>query len=256
MNPAFRPLVLASFLLPLLPLASPADQAPLPTVEELIAKIDELYRSQTSHSRLEMHIATPHWQRRLSLEMWTRGMDETLIRIDAPKKDAGTATLRRQRAMWNYFPRIDKVMKVPPSMMMSAWMGSDFTNDDLVKETSLLEEYRAELLQPERADPAYYYIDLFPKERTAAVWGRIAIVVRRTDLLPVRQEFYDERGRQMRRMEFDDVRQLGGRRIPTTITVLPLGKEGHRTAIRYLEAQFDQELDTDQFSLRNLRRQR
>ncbi|NKB68508.1 MAG: outer membrane lipoprotein-sorting protein [Candidatus Latescibacteria bacterium] len=254
MNPAL-PLPLLALLLVFAP--SPVRSnppSPEPTVAQLIAQADELYRSQTSHSRLEMDIETPHWQRRLVMEIWTRGMDETLIHIEAPKKDAGTATLRRQQAMWNYFPRIDKVMKVPPSMMMSAWMGSDFTNDDLVKETSLLEKYDAELLQPEGADPAFYYIDLVPKERTPTVWGRIRVVVRRTDLLPVREEFYDERGRQMRRMEFADVGNLGGRRVPTTITVRPLGKEGHSTTIRYLEAQFDLELAPDQFSLRNLRR--
>ncbi|HIC69853.1 MAG TPA: outer membrane lipoprotein-sorting protein [Candidatus Latescibacteria bacterium] len=99
-------------------------------VARIVDRVDKLYRSSTSHSRFEMLIVNPNWERRLVMEIWTRGMNETFIRIETPKKDAGIATLRRGAEMWNFFPKIDKVMKVPPSMMMGSWMGSDFSNDD------------------------------------------------------------------------------------------------------------------------------
>jgi outer membrane lipoprotein-sorting protein len=110
----------------------------------LLKKIDELYRSDNSISTMKMSIITPNWQRTLEMQSWTIGMNDTFIRILSPKKDRGVATLKKGREMWNYFPKINKVIKVPPSMMMGSWMGSDFTNDDLVREVSLVKEYHVE----------------------------------------------------------------------------------------------------------------
>ncbi|GIX06061.1 MAG: outer membrane lipoprotein-sorting protein [Candidatus Poribacteria bacterium] len=235
--------------LAVLAVCAPAQE---PNVEEILRHLDALYRSRTSHGRLEMTIITPHWERTMELEIWTEGMEKTLILIHAPKKDAGTATLRIGSEMWNYFPKIDKVMKVPPSMMGASWMGSDFTNDDLVRETSYQEDYTARLLPSE--DPETYAIELVPHQDTPTVWGRIVMTVRRSDWIPVRFDFYDERGNRTRELRFSEVRTLGGRTIPTVMEVVPLTKEGHRTVVRYLEAAFDIELPRDLFSLRSLRR--
>ena len=227
-----------------------------PNVEQIIDHMDQLYRSHTSYSAIEMIIVNPNWQRQLRMKMWTEGMDKTFIYITAPKKDAGIASLRMGTEMWNYFPKIDKVMKVPPSMMMGSWMGSDFTNDDLVKESTLMDDYASRLVQPEPADPGLYYIELVPREQAPTVWGRILLEIGRQDLLPRREFYYDEKGRTMRRLEFGDVKMLGGRKIPATMELIPLNKEGHRTIIRYLEAGFDEPLDKDTFTLRNLRKKR
>ena len=110
----------------------------------LLKEIDELYRSATSISTMKMEIVTPNWQRTLEMQSWTVGMEDTFIRILSPRKDRGVATLKKGNEMWNYFPKINKVIKVPPSMMMGSWMGSDFTNDDLVKEASLVDDYHVE----------------------------------------------------------------------------------------------------------------
>jgi len=147
-------------------------------------------------------------------------------------------------------------MKVPPSMMMGSWMGSDFTNDDLVKENTLIEDYISTLMQPENANPENYYVQLVPREQTATVWGRIILVVQKKDLFPLKQEYYDDKGSLMRIMEFTDVQVLGGRTIPVTTIMTPLSKKGHRTIIRYLKAEFDLELDPETFSLRNLQKKR
>lgn len=127
-----------------------------PEVQEIIDRVDRLYRSDTSYGEIEMTIITPDWRRRLRMKIWTEGMDKTFLYITSPQKDAGIATLRIGSEMWNYFPKINKVMKVPPSMMMGSWMGSDFTNDDLVKESSLLRDYSARLINPEGADKDHY----------------------------------------------------------------------------------------------------
>jgi outer membrane lipoprotein-sorting protein len=227
---------------------------PAPDVAAIVAKLDRLYRADTSYAEMEMQIVNPNYQRTLTLNIWSEGMKKTFIRVLSPVKDRGIATLRLDREMWNYFPKIDKVMKVPPSMMMGSWMGSDFTNDDLVKETSLLDDYDAKLITPPGAEPAYYYIELIPKQQTASVWGKIIAVIHKQDYLPVRDEYYDEKGVQMRRIEFKDIRELGGRRIPAVMELTVLNKPGNKTVIRYLKANFNQGVPADTFTLRNLQK--
>jgi len=231
----------------------------LPTdVRTIVEKADALYRSDASSAKIEMTIVTPNWERTLNMDVWTEGMDKTFIVINSPAKEKGIATLRIESEMWNYFPRINKVMKVPPSMMMGQWMGSDFTNDDLVKESTLLDDYVGELFIPDDANPDYYYIRLTPKEMTVTVWGKIELVVQKETYLPVQQVYYDEKGNKMRIMDFKDVKDLGGKRIPSLLEMTPLGreKEGHSTLIRYLEVNFDEELPRDTFTLRNLQKKR
>ena len=146
-------------------------------VESIVKKMDQLHRSETSHAEIEMQITTPHWERTLAMTVWTKGMDQTFIRITAPKKELGVATLRIGNEMWNYLPKTNKVMKIPPSMMMGSWMGSDFTNDDLVRESSMLNDYTYKLIKSEDAVPGQLYIQLTPKEDSPIVWGKIVAAV-------------------------------------------------------------------------------
>jgi len=219
----------------------------------IVKKIDELYRSQSSYTEMEMEIVTPHWQRTLRMKVWTKGTRHTFIRITAPAKEAGVATLRVGNEMWNYLPNTNKVMKIPPSMMMSSWMGSDFTNNDLVQEFTLLDDYNFDLVHPDTARQGYLYIRAIPKQDRPIVWGKQLITVRKSDSLPVREEYYDEKGNLMRVLNFRDITQLGGRTIPAVMEMLPKDKEGNRTVIRYLDARFDTNVSDDIFSLRNLR---
>jgi outer membrane lipoprotein-sorting protein len=224
----------------------------VPGAAEIVDRMDRLFRSATSASTIEMEIVTPDWRRTLRMEIATEGMDKTFIRLMYPNKEKGVATLRIGTEMWNFFPRINKVMKVPPSMMMSSWMGSDFTNDDLVKESSLRDDYTHELVEPEGADPRYYYLELVPREGAAVVWGKVLFTVLRDGLMPEREEFFDERGALVRVMTFGEVRTLGGRRIPTVLEMQPLTRSGHSTVIRYIDAEFDMKLPVGTFTLRNL----
>ncbi|UCD63108.1 MAG: outer membrane lipoprotein-sorting protein [Candidatus Zixiibacteriota bacterium] len=222
-------------------------------VREIIQTIDELYRSETSYSEFEMEIVTPHWQRTLVMKAWSQGMDKTFIRIESPKKDKGVATLRIENEMWNYLPKTNKVIKIPPSMMMSSWMGSDFTNDDLVKEFSLFEDYSYELIEMEGDRDDLVYVNCIPREDLPVVWGNIVIAAQEKDYIPVWQKFYDEEGQLMRVWVYSDVRQFGGRAIPAAMEMLPQTKEGHKTVIRYTKLEFDVGVGDEVFSLRNLR---
>ncbi len=223
-------------------------------VETIVKKIDELYRSQTSVARLEMTIITPHWERTLALTAWTKGTDKTFIRIDAPKKEKGVSTLRIGNEMWNYLPKTNKVLKVPPSMMMGSWMGSDFTNDDLVKESSMRDDYLYALIAPPDAQPDHLYIQFTPKEDSPIVWGKIIAAVCARDLIPVWQHFYDEKGNLMRILNFEGIKSFNGKTIPAVMEMMPQNKDGHKTVVRYLKAEFDVPIDDGVFTRRNLQR--
>jgi len=222
-------------------------------IKKLIKEVDDLYRSEASYAELEMEIVTPHWERTLVMKSWTEGMDKTFIRISSPLKEKGVATLRIENEMWNFLPKTNKVMKIPPSMMMSSWMGSDFTNDDLVKEFSLFEDYTYELIEVDTPATDLHFINCIPRENLPIVWGNIVIAVLKDRHLPVWQKYYDEKGHLMRVMTYSEVTKFGERLIPATMEMVPLTKEGQKTVIRYKEIEFDIEVDKEIFSLRNLR---
>jgi outer membrane lipoprotein-sorting protein len=249
------PLFLALLLttpLPGGPSPLPAQIQPAGEAERIVRRMDELYRSETSEGLVEMEIVTPNWSRTLKLRVWSRGMKDTFIRVLEPKKEAGFATLRLGNEMWNYLPKTTKVLKVPPSMMMSSWLGSDFTNDDLVKEYTFIESYHFEMTTPEAPEKGLLYVRCIPKEGLPIVWGFIVLAVREADLLPVWENFYDEKGTLAREIAFRDIKTFGIRTIPSTMELVPKNEEGRKTILRYLEARFDLPLDPGIFSLRNL----
>lgn len=222
-------------------------------VKKILDGVDRLYRSEHSFGTLEMRIETPDWKRTLDINIWASGLDKTFIRILSPQKDKGVATLRIQNDMWNFFPKIDKTMKVPPSMMMGSWMGSDFTNDDLVKESTFLKDYESALTEPKVADADNYYIELKPKEKTATVWDRIVLIVNKQTSIPVRQEYYDDKGVKIREIVFKDIKKFGNRNIPAVMELTPFNKTGHKTTIEYKELKFDS-VDEAVFSQINLQK--
>ena len=229
-------------------IASPAQD-----VEEVVRRMDELYRANSSYAKVEMEVVTPHWQRTLLMDSWTEGSSKTFIRILSPPKEKGVATLRLKNEMWNYLPRVSKVIKIPPSMMMGSWMGSDFTNDDLVKEFTLLDDYTYRFIRPQDAKPDLLYIEFKPKENLPIVWAKIVAAVEKERLLPVWNRYYDDSGHLMRIIDYKDVKRLGGRLIPSVMELIPQDKEGQKTVLRYLDAEFNIPQANDIFSLRNLR---
>lgn len=217
---------------------------------DLIDRMEEIYRGDTSKARLTMTIETPEYQRTLTLEARNQGQENSFIRILSPRKDRGIATLKLDQEMWNYFPKINKVIKVPPSMMMGSWMGSDFTNDDLVKQTTLTEEYNLTLDET----AGQYRITLVPKAQTVTVWGKIDYIVDKANLIPVAQNFYDDDGTMVRRLEFQEPVVFSGKLLPSVLEMTPINKEGHRTRVRYDALEFDPpDVSDDDFTLRNLK---
>jgi outer membrane lipoprotein-sorting protein len=220
---------------------------------DIMTKMDELYRSKSSYSDVEMKIITPHWQRTLEMKIWTEGTDKTFIRILNPKKEKGMGTLRIGNEMWNYLPKTNKVMKIPPSMMMGSWMGSDFTNDDLVEEFTYIKDYTYEWAMIEAPEEDVLYIKAIPREDLPVVWGHLVMAIREADYIPLWEKYYDEKGEPMRTMIFSDVQQYGKRKLPSTMEMIPENKEGHKTMVRYTNATFDMAVEDKIFSLKNLR---
>ena len=220
------------------------------SARDIIDEMEQLYRGDASEARITMVVETPQYQRTLKMTGQSLGRELGFFRILAPKKDRGIATLKRHDEMWNYFPRINKVIKVPASMMMGAWMGSDFTNDDLVKETQLIDAYQLALEE----SPDEYTISLTPLEDTVTVWGRIDYVVAKQPLLPLSQTFYDDDGMKVRVLKFSEPREFGGRLMPSVLEMTPLNKQGHKTRVIYEEITFDPPDVTEQtFTMRNLK---
>lgn len=226
-----------------------------PSAREIVDRVDQLLRGESSHGTVAMEIVTAEWSRSLDLEIWSLGTEYALVRVLAPRKDAGTATLKSGNDLWNYLPRVDRTIKLPPSLMSSAWMGSHFTNDDLVKESRLIEDYDITIgFEGLRDGVAVWEFALTPKPEAPVVWGRIEEQIRKADLMPVWARFYDERGELARTMTFDDYRRMGGRLVPARSVIEPVDKPGESTVLRYRELEFDIGLAPSFFSLQRLQR--
>ncbi len=244
-----RALVLA------LVVASPvAAFAAPPDVSALLRHLDDLYRSRSSVARIEIEVATLRSTRSMRLQAWTRGEDRTLVLVEAPPREAGTATLRVGQNLWNWLPRISRTIRVPPAMMLASWMGTDFTNDDLVKESSLHDDFTARI-DRRSASPPGWWLALDVKPGVVGRWARLEILVS-DDRLPVEERHYDRKGRLARTMTFDEVKVLGGRKLPARITLVPADVAGQRTVMRYLDVSFDVPVPDDTFSLSRLERGR
>jgi len=226
-----------------------------PNLTQLTEILDDLYSSEASIARIEMTVTTPRRTRTMRMRVWTRGEDRALILIESPSRERGTATLRRDRNLWNYLPRISRTIRVPPSMMLSSWMGSDLTNDDLTQSTSYRNDFDGQVVG--RAENGRGWLIRYDAhEGTVGLWRRIEYVVNEAGTLPVLARYYDRRMRLARVMRFEDVREMDGRRIPTRLVLEPRDREGHRTEMRYVEMDFDANVSESTFSLTQLERRR
>lgn len=223
------------------------------SAKEILDRVDDLYRSKSSHGKMTMHVRTAHWERTLRMEFWSKGKEKTLVRILAPKKERGTATLRSGNNVWNYLPKVKRVIKVPSSMMSASWMGSHFTNNDLVKEVRMAEDYTFEITAEKGR---VVEITCIPKEGAAVVWGKVLVIADRETYLPVKIYYYDEDMELARTLQFDDIKEIGGRRLPVRLTVVPADKPSESTVIIHTEYTFDLEVDDSMFTLRALQKRR
>ena len=224
-----------------------------PTGREVIDREEKAFWGTTVQARLTMTVTTPRWERTLELQTWMERPRRSFIRILAPAKEAGIGSLRIGSEMWNYLPAVERTIKIPPSMLTQSWMGSDFTNDDLVKESSIVDDYTQRIIATDTAGGvAVYVVELLPKPDAAVVWGRIVLRVRKADFLPARGEYYDERGTLVRVMTFSDVRVLGGRTVPTKWELRSVMKPGNVTTMVMKSATYDASIPDEIFTQRNL----
>lgn len=223
---------------------------------EIIRKADEKARGiESSQGTMRMTIVRPSWSREVEIKSWTKGRDYSLMLITAPARDQGTAFLKRDKEIWNWQPSIDRAIKLPPSMMMQSWMGSDFTNDDLVRESSIVVDYTHDLLGSEIIEGMdCYKIQLNPKPEAPVVWGKVITWIEKNELLQLKTEFYDEDDYLVNTMYGKNVRMLGGRLLPTRLEMVPAEEEGKMTVVEQLDLTFDNPISENFFSIQNMKR--
>ena len=257
-------LALTIFVLPVtaLPQVKGRAAAPLldpqtgrPIIQNVIRYLDDLFRSDSSIARLSLVVTRPRRTQTLEMKVWTRGTEKALVVIEKPERDAGTATLKVGDNLWNYLPRIARTIRIPPSMMLSSWMGSDFTNDDLVRESSLLKDFDA-TLKGRSEEPKGWLVELTAKEGVVGLWQRIEYIITPDASLPVQAQYFDRKGRLARTLTFEDVREFSGRRIPSHMVLTPTDKKGQKTEMFYKEIVFDVNVPEDTFSLSRLEQNR
>lgn len=224
-------------------------------IKEIVRKADEKLRGTSSKGVYEMTIQRPGWSRSISMKSWTLGTEYSIIYISSPAKEKGQVFLKRKNEMWNWVPSIDRMIKIPPSMMMQSWMGSDFTNDDLVKESSLVKDYEHKLLGADIVE-GYdcYRVELIPHEDAPVVWGKILMWIDKADLLWLKAEFYDEDDFLINTEILSDIKLMDDRVIPTRMEMIPAEKEGHKTVMIFKEMDFDAPLKESFFSIQNMKR--
>ena len=228
-------------------------------VKELVDRANKALRGDSSRGRLSMTIETPDWKRTLEVEGWNKDRTFAFIVIRAPAKEKGETTLRRQNEMWLWMPKVERVIKIPPTMMHSAWQGSDFTYEDIVKADSIVKDYTHKLLSTKHEEGrTVYHIEALPKPDAPVVWGKVVTDVALYDsdqaVVPLLEEDYSERGELIRTITLSDVKILGGRRVPARLECVPNAKKGQKTILIYKDLQFDLPLSDDFFSYQRIQK--
>jgi outer membrane lipoprotein-sorting protein len=227
------------------------------SAKEIVRRSDQNYRGVSSYAEISMTIVKPDWSREMSLKMWSSGDDYGVVLVTAPPRDKGTVTLKRKNEVWNWVPSIERVIKIPPSMMMQSWLGSDFTNDDLVKQSSIVKDYTHTLSGDTVIDGhTCYVITMIPKEHAPVVWGKIIVYITTEHYIQLRSEMFDEDGYLSKIMTSSNIQTFGKRQLPIHWEMQPAEKPNQRTVLDYREWEFDMPIDDAFFSQQNMRRVR
>jgi hypothetical protein len=219
-------------------------------VKEMLTHLDQMWRGDSAHGLMKMSVQTKDYRRSLSLKFWSLGQEYFLLRIEKPKKERGTTTLKRESDLYNYLPKVDRTIKLGAALMSGSWMGSHLSNDDLVQNSKFQKDYKTKILS---RSPKVIVLESVPHENAAVVWGKVETRMALPDMVPMSQKFFDETMTPIREMVFADVRTIGRRKIPMKIRVLPLDREGEFTELIYETLEFNTGLKDDFFSLTNLK---
>ncbi len=221
---------------------------------ELLDSTDDMHRGESSHSKVTMHVKTARWDRTITIEGWAKGEEKSLMKILSPAKEAGMATLKVEDNIWNYLPKVDRTMKVPAGMMSGSWMGSHFTNDDLVKESRMADDFDYQLTEePAEDGSGQYVVECVPKPDAPVVWGKV-IVKLRPDENPTEITYWDEDGELVRTMSFTDYTEVEGRMIAGRMKLVPADEPDEFTEVVYDEIEFGVEIPDSMFTLQALKK--
>jgi len=247
----YLPVIIFGLLFVSLPCVFSQDLSP----REIVKHSDDLMRGDTQEGIYEMTITTPTWERTLRLYVKSKGRDKMFIRILSPSKEKGTTTLRIKSEMWNYLPQVERTIKIPPSMMLQPWMGSDFANDDLVKESSVVDDYEHTLTRQEKIDGQdIYVIVLMPKPKAGVVWNKRIMKIRKKDFIPVRDEFYGKDEKLVKVLNYSKIEKISDRTIPTHWEMVSEIKKGHRTIIEVdKKVVYNAPINDNAFNLQSLK---
>ncbi|MEE4256774.1 MAG: outer membrane lipoprotein-sorting protein [Bacteroidales bacterium] len=222
---------------------------------EIIQKSTDLLNGESSKGTMKMTVVRPSWSREVTMKSWSMTDEYYLILITAPVKDKGQTFLKRQTDMWNWMPSINKMIKIPPSMMSQSWMGSDFTNDDLVKMNSYVNQYTHKIVGEEVVEGHdCYKIELLPKPDAAVVWGKVLAWISKEEYYQLKLEFYDEDMELVNRQECFDIKQFGDRKLPSMLVMTPVDEPGNKTIIEILENEFNIDINESFFSQQNMKK--
>lgn len=228
-------------------------EAVLPSVDELMDHLDQLWQSDSSHSEMEMTVNTEEWSRTLGLEGWSLGDDFSLVIIRSPAREAGTASLMTDEGMWSYAPRADRLMRIPSGMLSDSWMGSHFSNDDLMRESDYQDDFDTTLNWIEEDGTRYLLATSMTHEDAPIPYTQIDWLMTEDEWVPVRADYYDDE-EIVRTMHFRDVQTISGRPVPMVMELIPHTHPGESTLVEYTLLEFDVEIDEDLFTQRGLRR--
>ncbi len=221
---------------------------------EIVTRAEKKMRGESSIGEMEMKIVRPTWERTISFKTWTRGNDFSLTLVTAPAKEEGQTFLKRQNELWQYDPTINRMIKLPPSMMSQGWMGSDFSNDDVLKEYTLSSDYDHRLLSQEALNGNQTYkIELIPKQNAAVVWGKIIKWISTDEYLQLKSEYYDEDDYLIKTETASHIQTMDGRVIPTHFEIIPAEEEGNKTIMVIQTMQFNMDITSGFFSQQNMK---
>ncbi len=225
------------------------------TAKEIVQKMDDNAFGGRLKSNARMTIVRPEWSRTMEFKSWADGSDYSLILVTAPAREKGIAYLKREKEMWNFQPSIDRTIKMPPSMMTQSWMGSDFKNDDLVRQSSVVNDYQHKLLGKETIEGRECYkIEMIPNEDAPVVWGKVIVWIDTKDHLNLKTAHYDEDEELVDTSYGQEIKEMGGRLLPTKMTLVPADEEGHKTIMEYISLEFDAKFEARFFSTQNMKR--
>ena len=221
--------------------------------KDIVKKADDKAKGKTSIASITIQTIRPNWTREMSVKAWTKGKDLTLILVLAPAKEKGVVFLKRKKEVWNWIPSIERNIKMPPSMMSQSWMGTDFTNDDLVREASIIEDYSHSFLEDAIVDGRECYkIQLLPKPKSVVVWGKIIMCIDKKDFIMLYVEYVVEEEKLVNVMHCSDIKLLGGKILASKMEMTPVNKKGNKTVLLYNSLSFDNPLEDSFFSTQNL----